>query len=195
MTKDAHEVTADFYFAIVPEWVLDLPISSNAIRVYCMLRRYADYQTGQCYPSRKLLAMRCRVSVSTLDRALTELDENGAITIEHRKSSTGDYTSNLYTVRTIPKGVASPVSRPLIARARTGGITGGEQTKAISSISNKTPPYQNHSHMLTMAGANARLGIPLSECLLEWEDSPHRDELVQVYKTVYTHVHGTAPVE
>ena len=79
--EDIVPVSADFYFAVIPEWVLALAVSSNAIRVYCCLRRFADNSTGECFPSRKLLAMRARVSISTLDRSIKELSDAGAISI------------------------------------------------------------------------------------------------------------------
>ena len=68
-------VEAQMYFAVIPEWVLDLPISASSVRVYCCLRRYADNKTGQCWPSRRTLAMRARCSIATLDRAVKELAE------------------------------------------------------------------------------------------------------------------------
>jgi len=135
-------IHADLYFAIVPEWVLSLPVSSNAIRVYCCLRRFADNHTGECFPSRKTVAMRARLSVSTLDRAMKELLEFGAIEVTPRKNANGDWSSNLYTVRSVPKGreVSSPARTPLVAGGSTRPFTGGERTRAIGSKSNNTPP-------------------------------------------------------
>ena len=37
-----HRIEASEYFAILPEAVLFAPISSNAVRLYCILRRRAD---------------------------------------------------------------------------------------------------------------------------------------------------------
>ena len=133
------DIVADVYFAIIPEWVLALPVSSNAIRAYCVLRRFSDNTTGECYPSRKTIAMKSRLSVSTLDRAITELVDNGAITVVPRKNASGDWSSNLYTVRTFQNGgVGSPVRRPLSTSEQTGVITRGEGTKA-----NKTKSINN----------------------------------------------------
>jgi len=134
--NEQSEISADFYFAIIPEWVLALPVSSNAIRTYCILRRFADNKTGECYPSRKLVAMRCRLSVSTLDRALTELVAHKAITVTPRKNKLGDWSSNLYVVHTFPNGgVSLPVMRPRPTGEQTGGVTRGEGTKAIRTKS------------------------------------------------------------
>lgn len=119
--RDRLGIGAQVYFAVVPEWVLDLPMSAQAVRVYCCLRRYADNKSGECWPSRRTLAMRSRTSITTLDRCLKELVENGAIRMERRKNSNGDWTSNLYTVLSMPEGVASSLIPPRPVIATTGG--------------------------------------------------------------------------
>jgi len=122
-------IGAQVYFAVVPEWVLDLPISAQAVRVYCCLRRYADNKTGECWPSRRTLAMRSRTSITTLDRCLKELVDHGAIRMERRKGNNGDWTSNLYTVLSMPLGVASDLipPRPVLA------VTGGSKSDALTT--------------------------------------------------------------
>ena len=122
-------IGAQVYFAVVPEWVLDLPISAQAVRVYCCLRRYADNKTGECWPSRRTLAMRARLSIATLDRCLKELVEHGAIRIERRKGNNGDWTSNLYTVLSMPIGVASDLIPPRPVIAATGSSKSDALTK------------------------------------------------------------------
>ena len=100
--NDTTTTGADNYFAIIPEWVLFSAISSNAIRLYCVLRRRADKQSGKCYPSRKTIAEDLQVgSVKTVDRAMKELVEIGAVKVFHR-SNKDEYTSNIYTVMTMP---------------------------------------------------------------------------------------------
>lgn len=122
-------IGAQVYFAVIPEWVLDLPISAQSVRVYCCLRRYADNKSGECWPSRRTLAMRSRTSITTLDRCLKELVDNGAIRMERRKNSNGDWTSNLYTVLSMPVGVASDLipPRPILA------VTGGSKVDALTT--------------------------------------------------------------
>lgn len=91
------EIEADLYFSIVPEWVLDADISSNAIRLYAILRRYAD-ASGSCFPSRATLAGRMRCSRDTVDRAVRELVTIGALEVSSRRTESGDRDSNLYRV-------------------------------------------------------------------------------------------------
>lgn len=160
-------IQGDFYFAIIPEWVLALEVSSNAIRAYCVLRRYADNHTGECYPSRKKLAMRARLSVSTLDRAIKELVDTKAVTVRPRKNDAGDWTSNLYIVHTFPNGgVSLPVMRPRVTGGQTGVVAGGEGTRTIKTrTTNKSSPLvvsKNEDHEFNagygMGNAHAMTG-------------------------------------
>lgn len=183
MTDDNDDAVADFYFAIIPEWVLELPVSANAIRVYCVLRRFADNKTGACFPSRKTLAMRSRLSVSTLDRALKELDDSGAIEVKVRRSEAGDYTSNLYVVRSFPKGVSSPMNRPLAIRGGTGVVTRGEQTKAISSIAKNTKTIEPKIAQWMGIGAAAALtgSRTMEELIDEYQDNQYLDVIINAF--------------
>ena len=98
------KIIADNFFAIIPEWLLFADISPQAVRLYGVLRRYAD-RDGSCFPSRKRLASDLRMeSTKPVDRALKELVHIGAITIQHRHTEQGDLQSNLYTVLSIPIG-------------------------------------------------------------------------------------------
>lgn len=144
MNKSIRErlgIDATMYFAVVPEWVLDLPVSAQAIRVYCTLRRYADNKTGECYPSRRSIAMRARLSIATLDRCLRELVEHGAIIVERRKSASGDWTSNLYTVLSMPHGVAADLTPPRPVIAATGSSKVDRGTTTTMNNKQELPKY------------------------------------------------------
>ena len=92
-------IKSDVYFSIVPEWVIDAPISAQAVRIYAVLCRYADKDDGTCFPSIRTLAERINVSESTIKRGLKELKAIGAIKSQKRfDKATGEQTSNLYTV-------------------------------------------------------------------------------------------------
>ena len=99
------EIQSREYFAIVPEWIVLADISSNAIRLYALLNRFANSQ-GRAWPSRKTLADLMRTSTATVDRAKDELVTIGALEIEHRLNPSGDPSSNLYILTT-----SSPVTR------------------------------------------------------------------------------------
>lgn len=149
-------IGAQTYFAVIPEWVLDLPVSAQAIRTYCCLRRYADNKTGECYPSRRTLAMRSRMSVATLDRCLKELVEHGAITVQRRRNSHGDWSSNLYTVLSMPLGVVTDLipPRPVLA------VTGSSKVDAI------TKPIVNDKQELHDYDLTVQHVQPTSDSLL-----------------------------
>ena len=61
------------------------------------LRDRAD-AGGKCWPSLKTIASGLQLSVSTVQRALTELEAAGYVRRENRYRPNGGKTSNLYTV-------------------------------------------------------------------------------------------------
>lgn len=87
-------ISLEHKFALVPEWVIDLQISNSAFRLYAVLARYADYNTRRAFPSRETLAARMNTSVKTVERAVGELIEVGAI----QRESRGRYHSNIYVL-------------------------------------------------------------------------------------------------
>ena len=91
-------------FAIIPEWLLaDPAVSDRAVRLYALLARYADYEDGSSFPSRRTLADRLGRSVDSIDRAARDLEAAGGLIIEHRQDDAGDPTTNRWTVvRTAP---------------------------------------------------------------------------------------------
>jgi hypothetical protein len=131
-----NKITADNYFSITPEWVLYADITSNAVRLYGVLQRYADKDSGECHPSRKTLADKCRLSLSSLDRALIELVDIGAVTKQQRLSPNGDWTSNTYTVIS-HRRVSSRVTTPIVTDGETGIFTGDEQTRVNTNQSHE----------------------------------------------------------
>lgn len=137
-------VAADETFAVVPTWVILSSISDRAVRLYAVLRRYAD-RDGACWPSRSRLAGDMRCSVDSIDRALAELVGICALTITHRRDASGAPTSSLYTVR------STPVYRPVdnSGGSRTGAARGSRTAAAgvaapvrheLEPLNQKTPP-------------------------------------------------------
>jgi len=119
------EIRSTNYFAIIPEWVLHADISSNAVRLYAVLNRFANSR-GHAWPSRKTIAELMRCSLATVDRAKEELVEIGALTIQARTTPAGDPSSNLYILHTedVDKlGTLSPVTHRLLTREDTRTVT------------------------------------------------------------------------
>lgn len=101
------EIRADIRFSILPDWVIKSPVSDRAVRIYAVLAGFADSETLTAFPSRGLIAKLVNTSVKSVDRALRELLEIGAIESEKRIKD-GVYQSSLYTIKR--GGVGTPVS-------------------------------------------------------------------------------------
>jgi hypothetical protein len=87
---------------MVPNFVLELPIDAQAVRLYAVLLSYAGCE-GDAFPSlRKIRERMNMVSDETVRRARRELVEIGLIEVEERQRDNGSQTSNLYTVYTDP---------------------------------------------------------------------------------------------
>lgn len=120
-------------FAIVPEWVLDAPISDRAVRLYGILSRYADDATGESWPSRRTLWTRIGCSERSLDHARRELVGIGALEVEHRTAAEGDRTSNLWIIKRLPPGVGQKTT----PRGARTDAQGGAET-AVGTRTNRT---------------------------------------------------------
>lgn len=153
MTESSkRRISADNYFAILPEWVLFAPITPNAKITYAVLQRYAN-SDGICFPSRATLASRTGVSVRAIDRALGELQDINAVKVQRRKSPDGGWTSSLYHVKTANPGevqvvsneqeVATLVDLPSVADVARGRAENDTLTRAI--INQSQEPYNSPS--------------------------------------------------
>ncbi len=126
-TVDATEakVEAEFYFSIIPEFVVDCG-KPRAIQVYAILARYSN-AVKQAWPGRALIATRASCSVDTVDRALRDLESIKAIRVDRSKKEDGSYENNVYTLlateggrthaatpnRTTAEGVPAPARTQL----------------------------------------------------------------------------------
>jgi len=115
-------------FAMIPEWLLDSDVSAQATRLYCVLHRYADKDTQDARPIESALAKRLGCSLDTIDRALKELVQIGAVDVEHRLDEAGDLTSNDYILR--PGGRTDAATRDR-TDAATVAAPMRHRTKAI----------------------------------------------------------------
>src|SRR5271154_4034073 len=96
-------------FAQIPEWILDSSdLTDKAVRLFCVLDRYAN-DSGRAFPGRTKLAERLGCSPNSLDRALAELVEVGALVVESRYREDGGRTSNDYWLwPALPSGGDTP---------------------------------------------------------------------------------------
>lgn len=112
------KIQSEFYFSIVPEWLIESKVSDGAFRVYATLCRFADKEDGSCYPSIKTIGNRCGKSPSSVKRALKELKDLGIIKVEERYIDDKGQTSNLYTV--IYDQYKTGVKNGLIGESKSG---------------------------------------------------------------------------
>ncbi len=118
---DAAELVLEDRFSIVPEWVLDADIGDCALRLYAVLLRYGN-TTGARMPARTTLAARLhKKSTDTVDRAIAELVQLGAVQVEHRWAGRQRLT-NRYRIRTSRPSRNGPVS-PATGTGPGGGRT------------------------------------------------------------------------
>ena len=129
------EVDADLKFSIIPEWLLDSEVSHKAIRIYALIARYADNQTLTAWPSRGTLATRAKCTVKSVDRAITELIEAGAIGKELRRDE-GGQRSSVYTLKRIRGGDKITIG------GRQNSHRGGDKI-AIRTITNELEPIES----------------------------------------------------
>jgi len=135
-------------FAIVPLWLVKA-VSPNALSVYALLAaKWANRETNDCYPSRKVIAKEWGKSTDTVDRAIKELEGAGAIEVTRRKTEDGDYTSNSYRIFTVQRVAAERRVPPPRDSAATGprdsAATGPRQDAELTRISlnqNQLEPF------------------------------------------------------
>ena len=92
-----------FNFTIIENEIIDdiERFDKNDLLCYMVLCRFANNETGKCYPSYKTIAEKMRVGVSTAIKAIKSLESKGAIKIHSRKNENGGDTSNLYVIQNI----------------------------------------------------------------------------------------------
>jgi hypothetical protein len=81
-------------FSLVPEWVIERDLSPTGLKLYVVLARFADWQTGEAFPARETLADRMSCSPKTVDRAVKELVDAECI----RSWQISRYASKRYQV-------------------------------------------------------------------------------------------------
>ena len=98
------QTSATEYFSIIPESVLYADISSNAVRVYGVLRRHADKDDNTCHPGRSRIAALAKISTSAVDRAVKELVNARFVTVHHRRDPENPkrHLSSRYVIHSTP---------------------------------------------------------------------------------------------
>jgi len=93
-------------FFMVSSELYNWGLTRNGQDVYVFLCKTADNNDGTCFPGKKSIAANCRIGLTSVYKALKELEAIGLVTIEPRFED-GHQKSNLYTVYDSP-GEAFP---------------------------------------------------------------------------------------
>ena len=123
-----------------------LETSSSTYKVYCVLSKYANYQTRECFVSKKTIASEAKVSLSTVFRALKELCAHGLISIVTRFSGKRQ-TSNLYKLLDNPQLSMEEAPKP---DKKVRGFS--SSTKALTASVSATA-YRIYDYFQLRAGA------------------------------------------
>ncbi len=149
-------------FTMVPEWLFDR-VSGNAIRLWCLLGRYAN-ERDEAWPGRAALAKRLRCTKRALYNWVSELQRAQAISVQVRFTESGDWDSFLYKMwfvapeerglfsgNAVP-GVANEGSAPLENDASAPVRNGGSPKREPSERKSPEPERKG--------GKRARKGRP-----------------------------------
>ena len=130
---DGAELVLEDRFSIVSEWVLDADIGDCALRLYAVLLRYGN-TTGARMPSRTTLAgLLHKKSTDTVDRALAELVDLGAVQVQARWAGRQRLT-NQYRIRTSRPHRSASSQAPALTRDGEGA----SRTDAATHASSRT---------------------------------------------------------
>lgn len=148
-------------FAIVPEWLLDADVSDTAIRLYAVLLRYGQ-TSGARMPGRATLARRLhKKSTDSVDRAMRELVEIGAVHVQHRYAG-GQRLTNLYQLKAVrstqrPHETTSDAG-PLRISTEDGGSRKSAATPDQDRAAGSVPPEGVAARMRPGVAATMRPG-------------------------------------
>ncbi len=114
-------------------WVLEGPISDRAVRVYGILSRHAGSPGESTFRGKREIAKRIGCGKRSIDAAINELVEIGAVKVEERRAHNGAQLENAYVVNALSptqiphEGVQADAPPP---------ASGGTPTRASHSLEN-----------------------------------------------------------
>lgn len=149
--KEQRPVTSDLGpYGIVQRSVLGM-VGSTAFAVYAALTTYADRTDMSCFPSIKTLARDVGKSDSTIQRAISELEEKGIVSITRQKRRDGSYCPNRYHIHVVPvteeefeeeaMEAANSGSGGVVASLRPGGSV-DDRITVPKNYTNRMPECQ-----------------------------------------------------
>lgn len=139
------DITTPAGYFIIRQDAADVALSggNSALRVLIALASFADNKTGVCWPSRKTIAAKARLSVESVKRGLRELRDRGLIEVkERRRRSSTIYTTRRTTVAPpAPAGGARTPSPKGVTRDPRGGSPATPRTP-LRELTPPNPPAE-----------------------------------------------------
>lgn len=83
-------------------------LSKTGFKVYTYIAMSANNKTRQSFKSKRTIATDCKISLSSVTRAIKELCSAGLLSIKARYNKSGRQTSNLYTLLDSPQTRIEP---------------------------------------------------------------------------------------
>ena len=77
--------------------IFTTPVSGHAKLVYAYLCKCAD-GSGKCFPAHKAIATAASICVTTVKKALKELEDAGLVTVQEQARANGGRRANVYTL-------------------------------------------------------------------------------------------------
>lgn len=127
-------------YGIVPAWVVDAGLSPRGVQLFATLSAKWANKKAQAWPKRGVIAEKMLCSRDSVDRAIRELVDIGALTVKPRTKASGDRGANLYQLNFVKPGgrtgahTTSPhgcghVAARVRPRGRTDAATGTRSTE------------------------------------------------------------------
>jgi hypothetical protein len=139
-------------FSIVPLWLLtelrETPRSAgSALLVYVALAEWADYSTGEAWPSHRTIGDRCGLGLTAVKSACGLLRSVGALRWEKRRRDDGSPDTNRYVVvRARPTSVAE-ATHPTV-----GSTTDPSVAETATNETHLNETQRNETLALVVAG-------------------------------------------
>lgn len=134
--EDTFEIEDGGFFAVIPAWVGDSDVTDRAFRLYYKLRRRFDrnqHNGGRFYARRVDLAKELKCSESSLDRAVRELVDLGALRVKHNYlTDKKQWLPSDYLLRT-----SKPARSARQTASKGGGVVTGDDRG--SGVTHGTP--------------------------------------------------------
>ena len=122
---------------ILPQFVLDMPLSLGAKVMYALLCNYAS-EKDHCWPSQKTLAERLACSVSSIKNYLAELVRENLITVRRER-----YRSSVYYL-VQPEALRTRVKSAVRQPESDGGQPKSDHLNTLNKQQERNTPPSPH---------------------------------------------------